>query len=236
MCVPCKSRPGEARDALAQALEDIICSMKKDEQCITSISVDESLAKSSLLRDSLPTAVLTYTVHLVSFQRGKDIWSLSDHECQQLAEQHKEVGTELFKAENMYGASLHYSKALKYILHIHHQSMDHGVERKVDISLKNTLFLNLAACQLKLSQFEKVVKSCSRVLEEDAGNVKALYRRGRALVCLNDHDNALTDFVHAKEVEPNNRAVDKQIRQLRLKVQEHNAKYRDTFKGMFMTD
>ena len=234
---------GEASDALTQALEDVICSMKQDEECQFEVKMDDTLAKNSLLQGITLNSVITYTVHLISFERGIDVWCLSDYDREQIVLWHKTKGTELFKTDNVYGAALHYSKALKYILSVDRGLTDHelihtdATRIKVDLLvLLKPLHLNLAACQLKLLQFDSVVQNCTSVLEKDTANVKALYRRGQALVSLNNLDDAKKDFLRAKEIEPNNSAVDKQLWELEVKVRAHNAKYREAFKGMFSTD
>ena len=217
--------------------------MKEDEECQVEIKMDGTLAKSSLLHGLPLNSVITYTVHLVSFERGIEVWRLADYDRQQIVLWHKTKGTELFKADNIYGAALHYSKALKYII-----SVDRGLteceliytdvaRKKVDLLvLQKPLLLNLAACQLKLLQFDSVVRNCTSVLEKDTASVKALYRRGQALVSLNSLEDAKKDFLRVKEIEPNNKAVDKQLRELEVKVRAHNAKYREAFKGMFSTN
>lgn len=43
--------------------------------------------------------------------------------------------------------------------------------------LKITCNLNNAACKLKLKEYKQAEKLCSKVLELDSKNVKALYRR-----------------------------------------------------------
>lgn len=47
--------------------------------------------------------------------------------------------------------------------------------------LKITCNLNNAACKLKLKEYKQAEKLCSKVLELDSKNVKALYRRVASL-------------------------------------------------------
>lgn len=42
-------------------------------------------------------------------------------------------------------------------------------------------FLNIAACNIKSKDFETAVLACEEVLKLDPSNVKAFYRKGRAL-------------------------------------------------------
>lgn len=49
---------------------------------------------------------------------------------------------------------------------------------------------NLALCFLKEEKYDKAVAKASKVLEVDAENAKALFRRGTARMMLNDYDRA----------------------------------------------
>ena len=221
----------EATDPLSQALEDVVCSMKPGEECELQISIDQTLASSELLRAVPPDCLVLYNIHLVSSVRAPEVWTLSDQERQKRASWHKARGTEQFKLDNTYGASLHYSKALKYVVSITREVLlsARGAEYQ---TLKKSLLLNLSACQLKLKQFANVAQNCTGILEEGA-NVKALYRRGQALVAMSDFDGAKRDFLEILKIEPNNTAVQKQLKELESKVRAHRDRYREALKGMF---
>lgn len=71
--------------------------------------------------------------------------------------------------------------------------------------LKNSCNLNNAACKLKLRDYKQVVKLCTKVLDADSKNVKALYRRVQAYIQLVDLDLAEMDIKKALEIDPDNR-------------------------------
>lgn len=215
----------EAVDPLSQALEDAICSMKLGEKCEITLPMDTTLGLSPLLTGAPPDCHLLYSIYLISFERAPEVWSLSDQSREMLALQHKATGNEQFRVNNIYGASLHYSKALKYVICIH----THWDKAK---TLKRSLHSNLAACQLKLKQYTNVVQNSSLVLEGSV-DVKALYRRGLALAAMKDFEAAKDDFVRVLDLEPNNKAVTKQLHELELKVRAHNSKMKDALKKMF---
>ena len=93
MCI--SHPPGEAGNILAQVLEDCICSMRSGEKCELNVELqDASLG-------SVPGAPngsnkVVYSVHLLSFGRGKDVWKLSNQEWVELAKHHKTLGTDIF--------------------------------------------------------------------------------------------------------------------------------------------
>ena len=221
----------EATDPLSQTLEDVICSMKPGEECELQISIDQTISSSELLRAAPPDCLVLYTIHLVSSMRAPEVWTLSNQERQKRASWHKQRGTDLFKLNNIYGASLHYSKALKYTVSIDREVLlsARGAEHQ---TLKRSLLLNLSACQLKLKQFANVAQNCTDILKEGA-NVKALYRRGQALVAMNDFDGAKKDFLEVLRIEPSNTAIQKQLKELESKERAHRDKYREALKGMF---
>lgn len=78
-------------------------------------------------------------------------------------------------------------------------------EKKQAKSLKVTCNLNNAACKLKLKDYKQAEKLCTKVLELDSNNVKALYRRAQAYIQLVDLDLAEIDIKKALEIDPHNR-------------------------------
>ncbi len=189
--------------------------------------MDTTLATSPILKDApiINECTLLYTVTLVSLTRAPEVWSLSLQNRLTLASQHKATGTEQFKLNNMHGASLHYSNALKYIIVVDAPTLETN-------TLKKTLYLNLAACQLKLKLYSNVVRNCSCVLESGP-NVKALYRRGQGLQAMHDFEGAKQDYLNVLELEPNNNTVIKLLHQLELKVKALNSKFGGALKEMF---
>ncbi len=216
----------EAICPLSQALEDIICLMKVGEQCQLKLTMDTTLATSPLLKGAPNDCTLLYKLHLVSLTRAPEVWTLSAQSRQVLASRHKAIGTEQFKLNNIYGAGLHYSKALKFLipLNVSTQEID---------TLKRALYLNLAACQLKLKQYSNVVRNCTCVLKSGVTDVKALYRRGQALQALKDLDGAKRDFTKALELEPTNNAFVKLLSQLEQEIKIRNSKFGHSLKKMF---
>ena len=61
--------------------------------------------------------------------------------------------------------------------------------------------LNRAAADLKRCAHDRVCEDCHAVLQVDEGNLKALYRGGRALVALKDHDGARSLFRRCLDVD-----------------------------------
>lgn len=101
----------------------------------------------------------------------------------------REVGTEL--------AAKTYQEALRIL-----------VESELDDdSIELPLRLNLAEALLRLGQYQESAKESTRALELDPGNVKALYRRGRAHLILGEAELARADLMKAALASPQDRDV-----------------------------
>ena len=54
-------------------------------------------------------------------------------------------------------------------------------EKNLVLNLKNLLYLNLAACYLKLNDFESTEKICDEAIILNPENPKALFRKAKAI-------------------------------------------------------
>ena len=218
--------PGEASDILSDILEECICTMRLGEKC--ELKLQPQILKEvdipGLPKDECS---VTFSIHIASFVRGKELWELTDEEKLDLARRHKATGTEKFRRGDVKAAAMCYSKALKHLVSANDMS------HKDITALRLVLLLNLAACQLKFQHNHHAAINCSKVLDLKPDNVKALYRRGQALTNMNDFDKAREDLLKARQLEPGNRAIDELIRVLELKRQNHKEKIRDALKTMF---
>lgn len=217
----------------------MICTMKQGEKSQFLLRDGcRLLARSLPLHPAIPTgAEVLFTVHLQSFSQGRKVWMLTDQERLEIAKQHKEQGSGLFKSGHFHGAALRYSKAIQYLA-----AVDPDTPLEVDcledyeqeiISLRTLSLLNLAACQLKFNQFDHVVRNCSRVLEVDPKNLKGWYRRAKALLAMKDFEAARADLLKGREVDPANQAINELLRTVEVQESAHRAKYKDALKVMF---
>ncbi|KAK7260655.1 hypothetical protein RIF29_26887 [Crotalaria pallida] len=78
-------------------------------------------------------------------------------------------------------------------------------EKKQAKALKVACNLNNAASKLKLKEYKEAEKLCTKVLDLENTNVKALYRRAQAYIHLADLDLAEFDIKKALEIDPDNR-------------------------------
>ncbi|KAA0067644.1 70 kDa peptidyl-prolyl isomerase-like [Cucumis melo var. makuwa] len=127
-------------------------------------------------------------------------------------------------------ASRRYEKAVRYI---EYDTSFSDEEKQQSKALKISCNLNNAACKLKVKDYKQAEKLCTKVLELDSRNVKALYRRAQAYIQLVDLDLAEQDIKKALEIDPDNRDVKIEYRQLKEKVKEYNKRDAQFYGNIF---
>ncbi|CAI8618542.1 unnamed protein product [Vicia faba] len=152
-------------------------------------------------------------IELVSFVKEKESWDMNTQEKIEAAVEKKEEGNALFKAGKYERASKRYEKAMKYI---EYDSTFSDEEKQQAKPLKITCNLNSAACKLKLKDYKQTEKFCTKVLELDSRNVKALYHIKKAL-----------------EIDPDNRDVKIEYKILKEKVREYSKKDAQFYGNIF---
>ncbi|KAJ1479197.1 hypothetical protein T484DRAFT_1628945 [Baffinella frigidus] len=96
----------------------------------------------------------------------------------------KAAGTVAFKAGDFQQAAVHYTEAILLV------DKDH------------TVFSNRAACFLKLGQADKALKDCDACLALSPKFVKAVFRRGVALLGLERFEEAAKAFAATLDLDP----------------------------------
>jgi len=229
----------EANDEVETALEDMVCTMQQNEESkftlqggLTVVCRSPSRKASvTQLKDAPVSATVAYTILLHSIvTRGKDVWKLTDWERLDIAQKHKGKGSTLFKEKQYHGAAIRYSKAVKYVATAAASGASESPELEEMLKLRTLCLLNLSAAQLQLNLQDCVVANCDRVLQVEPTNVKALYRRAKALLNMKDFEAARLDLKKAKELEPNNQGIADLTKTL---DSQERAMYGNALKGMF---
>ncbi|XP_078175800.1 70 kDa peptidyl-prolyl isomerase-like [Carex rostrata] len=214
-------------------LDRAVMSMKKGEIALVTISPEYAFSSTESSQDLAvvpANSTVIYEIELVSFVKEKEAWDLNNAEKLEAAGKKKEEGNVLFKSGNYARASKRYEKAAKSI---EYDSSFSDEEKKQSKLLKISCNLNNAACKLKLKDYKEAEKLCTKVLELDGKNVKALYRRAQAYMNLSDLDLAEIDIKKALEIDPDNRDVKLEYKTLKEKVKEYNRKDKQLYSKMF---
>ncbi|KAK6127182.1 hypothetical protein DH2020_039066 [Rehmannia glutinosa] len=196
-------------EQINEGLDTAVMTMRKGEEAIVKISSD-------LLDPSKAGGLaVLYEIKLIDFIKEKPFWKMDAHERITACETKKNEGNTLFKAGKFQLASKKYEKecdlrkakqycriASKYVEYNHSFSDD---EKHQANSLRLSCYLNDAACKLKLGAYQEVSKLCTKVLELDPYNVKALFRRSQAYMTTSDLEKAEEDITRALSIDPNNK-------------------------------
>jgi FK506-binding protein 4/5 len=90
--------------------------------------------------------------------------------------------------------------------------------------IKLSLYLNIAACNIKSKDYETAVAACNEALKLDPYSVKALYRRARAVALpinsgVEDFRTAIVDLKRIVEnIDPNHAPSLKELKRLQALV------------------
>eukprot|EP01018_Ginkgo_biloba_P006053 Gb_32866 [translate_table: standard] len=220
-------------EQVIEGLDRAVMTMKKGEVAVVTVTSDYGYKDTETQRDLAivpPDSTLIYEVELVSFVKEKESWDMETHEKIEAAGKNKEEGNALFKLGKYWRASKKYDKAAKYI---EYDNAFREEEKQQAKSLKITCNLNNAACKLKLKEYKQAAILCSKVVEVDSKNVKALYRRAQAYIETLDLDQAESDIKKALEIDPNNRDVKLEYKTLKEKQKECSKKEAKLYGNMF---
>lgn len=220
-------------EQVIDGLDRAVKTMKKGEISVVIIQPEYGFGSSESQQQLAvvpPNATLIYEVEMVSFIKEKESWDMNTQEKVEAAGKKKEEGNLLFKAGKYHRASKRYENAAGFI---EYDSTFNDEEKQQAKLLKISCNLNNAACKLKLKEYKEVVKLCTKVLEVDGRNVKALYRRAQAYIQLVDLDLAEMDIKKALEIDPDNRDVKVEYKFLKERVKEYNKKDAQFYGNIF---
>lgn len=166
----------------------------------------------------------------------------------------KSIGNEQFKIGNHKLALKKYRKAVKYINHYIRdefnyngsdseedekparnddgRSEDEEKKHKLE-KLKVPCLLNSAACKLKLNDSKGAADDLTEVLNYDAQNAKALYRRAQAYIKMKDYEEASNDLQSALKVNPDDKAVKSEMANVKNLISQKKKKDKEIYSKLF---
>ncbi|MBA0651525.1 hypothetical protein Goklo_018841 [Gossypium klotzschianum] len=220
-------------EQVIDGLDKGVKTMKKGENALITIQPEYAFGSSESHQELAvvpANSTVYYEVEMVSFVKEKESWEMDTPQKIEAAGKKKEEGNALFKVGKFERASKRYEKAVSFI---EYDSSFNDEEKKQAKLPKVNCNLNNAASKLKLKDYKQAAKLCTKVLELDSGNVKALYRRAQAYIQLVDLDLAEADIKKALEIDPDNRDVKLEYRVLKEKIKEYNKRDAQFYGNIF---
>eukprot|EP00698_Gefionella_okellyi_P011905 TRINITY_DN3172_c0_g3_i2.p1 TRINITY_DN3172_c0_g3~~TRINITY_DN3172_c0_g3_i2.p1 ORF type:complete len:219 (-),score=60.25 TRINITY_DN3172_c0_g3_i2:1464-2075(-) len=144
------------------------------------------------------------------------------------ANRDKDAGNQLFREGKTKEALGKYYTASMFCEGL---QVDAAAKAQLD-SLRVTIFLNIAACQLKVQNADKALTFANKALAIEATNPKALFRRGAAYSAKNDIDRAKVDLEKAASLAPGDQAIQRELGLLKHKFAAYERKAKAMFSGM----
>lgn len=214
-------------EQVVTGLDQAVTTMKKGEHAIVTVKPDYGFGNTEVKRDLAmvpPCSTIIFEVEMLEFTKEKDPGEMNKHERIQVAQRKKEEGNLLFKDGKYQRAVKKYEKAIDCI---NEDEPFEDDDQKIVKSLRVSCWLNGAAACLKWNYFQEAINQCSKVLEVESYNVKALYRRAQAFMEKADLHLAELDIKKALEIDPQNREVkliQKTLKQLQAESNKRDAK------------
>nr|XP_043621061.1 peptidyl-prolyl cis-trans isomerase CYP40-like [Erigeron canadensis]XP_043621062.1 peptidyl-prolyl cis-trans isomerase CYP40-like [Erigeron canadensis] len=142
-------------------------------------------------------------------------------------------GNEAFKKQDYKMALRKYKKAVRYLDVCWDKE---GVDDDRSISMgkkKATIFTNSSACKLKLGDPKGALIDTEFALRDSDNNAKAWFRQGQAYMALNEVDAALESFKKAKELEPNDAGIKRELQIALRRVADRVEKEKKAYSRIF---
>lgn len=223
--VECEITIGEGDCSLAELFDKVVCSMQEGEMSYIKSKVDTDGKKVTELDRN---QAIKFNMTLTGFSRAANSLDLEQDERLDRAQHHKDKGTALFQGGDIEYAMKRYNRGLDHLRFM--ESGDLSADMKISFSkLRCQCLLNLAACYGKQNDQDAIIENCSAALKLEPGSVKGLFRRGQAYMAQQEYDKAKEDFLAAKEIEPENKAVMNQLKS----VEEKKKKEKQIYQKMF---
>ncbi|KAK9711591.1 hypothetical protein K7432_007725 [Basidiobolus ranarum] len=192
--------------------------------------------------NDLVNCPLEFEIELLNVQYPgeftKEVWEMNALEKIQEAPKLKEQGTLYYKQKEYKQAADFYFRAISMLDSMPIYIMN---PEEVDVQLVKKLLilcrLNLAACELKMNNYDSVVYHCSQVIKEDKNNLKGRFRRGVAYLHQGELDLAEIDFEFLQEHELITQDVkpdfDRQMKNLKTKRRQIDTELRKNYQKLF---
>eukprot|EP00930_Biecheleria_cincta_P047157 TRINITY_DN32630_c0_g1_i1.p1 TRINITY_DN32630_c0_g1~~TRINITY_DN32630_c0_g1_i1.p1 ORF type:complete len:577 (+),score=95.23 TRINITY_DN32630_c0_g1_i1:58-1731(+) len=170
-------------------------------------------------------------IKMLQIESVKDKWDMNSEERIERARKRKEDAAELFRKGRVRLAASHYDTLASFFARLDNYKHD-GNERAEAESLRQVANLNRAACLLKLNDIKTVKELCTKVLDENPQQPKALFRRAKAYMALKEYVNAAEDLQNLLDVDPANVEGQRLLKEAKLLRKKTDRQQSSTFARM----
>lgn len=219
-------------EQVIEGLDRAIMKMDKGEKAEITIAPKYAFGDSDTAREKATVpggSTVIYEIEITEVQNPKNTWDMSNAEKIEDAKEKKEKGNAAYKAGRLERAVKKYEAAVRVIEY----DKDFGDMKQASKDLKKSAWLNLAAAHLKLQNYKYVIDNCTKALEVDPVNVKALYRRAQAYMGTSDFIEAEMDIKKAREAEPNDKDLAILYSKMRKQMKAASKKEAQIYSTMF---
>ncbi|XP_057518080.1 peptidyl-prolyl cis-trans isomerase FKBP62-like isoform X2 [Amaranthus tricolor] len=220
-------------EQVVPGLDRAVATMKRREKALLTIRSKYGFGEAEVKKGHVlipPSSTLFFEIEMVDFFKEKEPWELTMEDRLMEAGKKKEEGNVLYKSGKYQRAGKKYDKAVDYV----GEDASFGDEQQKQVKvLRVHCWLNAAACSLKREDYKEAIKLCSKVLDVEFHNIKALYRRAQAYMRNDDLDLAELDIKKALEVDPDNREVKLLQKTLKQRQAESNQQDAKLYANMF---
>ncbi|KAI0078749.1 hypothetical protein K474DRAFT_1659915 [Panus rudis PR-1116 ss-1] len=164
------------------------------------------------------------------------------------AKEKKAAGDAAFQQKDLQKALLEYHSALLYLNGIHKNAMAAAMpgeppsdEKKPRTEVEELIvkvYSNMSQCQVQKGNWKKVIEYADKALEKDSSNVKALYRKARALGeqgFLEKAEKIYNDLL--PKADPKDKAkIQEDLARFRAEDKKREKQYQQKFKGFLNKD
>jgi len=223
---------GEVCDAMECAVLD----MCKGERAVVTCTVPSmwtapgcACGAENCAPETLDKHTALFTITVDDFENFGSPWEMKKRDLVEFAQQRKDVGGELFKKGRLRLAQERYNGVCELLSDCHQWRTVTREFRESAAKLRLVCCLNMAQCLLKREDYLGCKSACDKVLIDEPGNIKALYRRASACVSRGEFADAEKDLDKLLQIEPKN--VD--ARSLLARASQHAQKAQQDSKGLF---
>eukprot|EP01059_Diplonema_ambulator_P007903 TRINITY_DN17432_c0_g1_i1.p1 TRINITY_DN17432_c0_g1~~TRINITY_DN17432_c0_g1_i1.p1 ORF type:complete len:717 (+),score=330.38 TRINITY_DN17432_c0_g1_i1:323-2152(+) len=147
------------------------------------------------------------------------------------AQERKDQGVKLFKAEDYVEAITRFVQALTHLKDIYDLDKAETKQKRDELAL--SCHLNIASASLKLKKYQHSIKNSTQALDYDPKSPKAFFRRGQAHRHLADFVEARKDLKMALELSGGDVAIKKELELLEKHEAEQKKKDKKLYAKMF---